>query len=104
MPSQVSLLFEVDDLSQASPATVSRTGMIYMNTEDLGWQPFVESWLARKGPGPMVEALAMLVDRYMEPALQHKRQHCRWGFPGWMEGLVCSGCRVASRGGGGVQC
>lgn len=48
MPAQVSILFEVEDLSQASPATVSRAGMIYLNVEDLGWQPFVKSWLQRK--------------------------------------------------------
>lgn len=48
MPPAVSILFEVEDLSQASPATVSRAGMIYLNVEDLGWQPFVTSWLQTK--------------------------------------------------------
>lgn len=45
---QVSILFEVEDLSQASPATVSRAGMIYLNVEDLGWRPFIASWLQQK--------------------------------------------------------
>lgn len=48
MPPAVSILFEVEDLSQASPATVSRAGMIYLNVEDLGWQPFITSWLQTK--------------------------------------------------------
>jgi dynein heavy chain, axonemal len=48
MNPQVSILFEVEDLSQASPATVSRAGMIYMNVEDLGWRPFIASWLQQK--------------------------------------------------------
>jgi len=77
MPPQVSLLFEVEDLSQASPATVSRAGMIYMNVEDLGWRPLVASWLGAKPPGPAVEGLRRLMDRWVQPALECKRLHCK---------------------------
>lgn len=44
------LLFEVSNLKNASPATVSRGGVLFINETDIGWNPFVNSWLDRSQP------------------------------------------------------
>lgn len=41
------ILFEVQDLAVASPATVSRCGMVYLTYEELGWRPYVKTWIYR---------------------------------------------------------
>ena len=33
------LLFEISHLRTATPATVSRAGILYLNVTDLGWNP-----------------------------------------------------------------
>lgn len=52
MPEQVSLLFEVGDLRVASPATVSRCGMVYNDYKDWGWKPYVKSWIEKHDDVP----------------------------------------------------
>ncbi|ELK30056.1 Dynein heavy chain 6, axonemal [Myotis davidii] len=42
---QVHMLFEVQDLRVASPATVSRCGMVFVDPEELRWMPYVKTWM-----------------------------------------------------------
>lgn len=42
------ILFEVGDLDKASPATVSRLGVVFMSKEDIGWRPIVDKWFKDK--------------------------------------------------------
>ena len=41
------MMFEVEDLMEASPATVSRCGMVYVTPEKLGWEPLLHRWVER---------------------------------------------------------
>ena len=45
MTPQMKAFFEPENLNNASPATVSRAGIIYVSDTELGWQPVVSSWL-----------------------------------------------------------
>lgn len=49
-PQVMTMMFEVQDLEVASPATVSRCGMVYLEPNILGLTPFTECWL-RTIPG-----------------------------------------------------
>ena len=41
------LCFEISNLRNATPATVSRAGVLFINDGDIGWIPYMNSWLER---------------------------------------------------------
>nr|XP_015196051.1 PREDICTED: dynein heavy chain 2, axonemal isoform X1 [Lepisosteus oculatus]XP_015196052.1 PREDICTED: dynein heavy chain 2, axonemal isoform X1 [Lepisosteus oculatus]XP_015196053.1 PREDICTED: dynein heavy chain 2, axonemal isoform X1 [Lepisosteus oculatus] len=93
MPEQVSLLFEVEDLAVASPATVSRCGMVYTDYTDLGWKPYVQSWLDKRKKEE-VEHLQRLFDKYVEKTLLFRKTHCKELVPITELNGVASLCRL----------
>lgn len=78
----VHMVFEVQDLSQASPATVSRCGMVYIDPIQLGWRPLVESWMQnvpeKKLNEPLKENLFELFDKYLEKILNFAQRNCQY--------------------------
>jgi len=44
MSDSCKMTFEVENLDNASPATVSRCGIIYVSPTDLSWEPLFETW------------------------------------------------------------
>jgi dynein heavy chain len=64
MTANVKITFEVETLVNASPATVSRAGIIYVSDTDLDWGPVVEGWV-RKQPMSQQAILRNLFQKYM---------------------------------------
>jgi dynein heavy chain len=47
MTDSMRLILEVSNLRSATPATVSRGGVLFINDQDIGWLPFFNSWLSK---------------------------------------------------------
>jgi dynein heavy chain len=39
---------KIGDLQYASPATVTRAGMVYVDPKNLGYQPYMDKWIQSK--------------------------------------------------------
>lgn len=78
------LLLEINHMNHCSPATVSRGGVVFMNAEDVGWRPPVESWMNSLEVTEYKPLLTALFDRYADASMDHCRKCvflCSWGVP-----------------------
>lgn len=44
MTDYMTMMFEVEDLVYASPATVSRCGMVFLESKNLGWDAVIKAY------------------------------------------------------------
>jgi len=75
-------LFEVADLAVASPATVSRCGMVFLSHE-LGYLPYVHSWLPKfeQLAEPLQAHLLKLFEEKLPLGIAFIREHCKEPIP-----------------------
>eukprot|EP00899_Mesostigma_viride_P009330 jgi/Mesvir1/18399/Mv14277-RA.1 len=88
------LLFEIYTMKQASPATVSRGGVIYLNANDIGWEPFVETWIENRDDKNERGVLTELFGRYMEKSLEYIRRNFKQIIPLVEINMVSTVCYV----------
>lgn len=71
---EMRLLFEISNLKTATPATVSRAGILYINPQDLGWSPFVTSWTSQRTDPTERKYLELLFSKYFPILLDNHKK------------------------------
>ncbi|UYV81318.1 DNAH6 [Cordylochernes scorpioides] len=108
----IHMVFEVQDLAQASPATVSRSviylhccgatvyhcgwdrcGMVYIDAEDLSWRPVIKTWIQNlppEVPNNVRLLLYELFDTSVDEALYFTKKNCVEVIPQVNMAKVCT--------------
>jgi dynein heavy chain, axonemal len=106
VPDTVRIIFEVSDLAGASPATITRCGIVHVDSTVLDWRSIFNAWLARTLPtlpvtSPPATAelrsyLTSLAEAFVPKGLDFaKRRECYVALMA-PNGLVLSLCKFLS--------
>uniref|UniRef100_A0A8C3KG70 Dynein axonemal heavy chain 9 n=1 Tax=Calidris pygmaea TaxID=425635 RepID=A0A8C3KG70_9CHAR len=88
------LVFEISHLRTATPATVSRAGILYINPSDLGWNPPVSSWIDRREVQSERANLTILFDKYLPVCLDTLRTRFKKIIPVPEQSMVQMLCHL----------
>lgn len=75
------MIFEISHLKNATPATVSRAGILFLNETDVGWAPFKESWIETRSHEREKHYLEQLFEKYAPAALDWLRHNVKAIIP-----------------------
>jgi dynein heavy chain len=81
MSKHMAVIFETENLAKASPATVSRCGMIYLNNELIGSRPYFLHWMESTYPlvfdQDLKEHLIDLFDSIFKMSIKYLEGNCK---------------------------
>jgi dynein heavy chain, axonemal len=99
MSNAMTMVFEAEDLDNASPATVSRVGMIFCETRNIGWEAVRNVWLKSALPEGLKSyqnAISALFDVYFPPLTYYISKYCNSPTFSTSQELIFSLTRVLS--------
>ena len=65
------MILEVSHLNNATPSTVSRGGVLFINDTDVGWRPYIDSWMDKlksNGDENAKNTFYLAISYYLEEA------------------------------------
>ncbi|PHJ15739.1 dynein heavy chain family protein, partial [Cystoisospora suis] len=88
------MIFEIRDLNYATPATVSRAGILFISdTAGHQWRSYSQSWIRRMQWNEETKAqLSKLFEKYCPPTLAYIQRHCKLSVPIVDISIVASLC------------
>merc|ERR1719281_1653149 len=78
------MLFEIRDLAYATPATVTRAGVVFMaDYEGVQWRSYKTSWIKKQDqvPQKVKDELDKMFDKYAPETLLFIKKHCKVQVP-----------------------
>jgi dynein heavy chain, axonemal len=94
---EMTMMFEPEDLEVASPATVSRCGMIYMEPHSLGYDCLLDTWFARLADKILATTkmqLQVLFDTWLATTINMLRRVCKEPMESMDNNLIGSLLRI----------
>ena len=80
----MNIMFEVDDLKEASPATISRNGMVLCQNDTIHYEDLIESYskLLPSGFSPKLKSSFLQLSKWIiKPVLAFLNKNCEFGVP-----------------------
>jgi dynein heavy chain len=91
------LVFEISHLKYATPATVSRAGILFINDTDVGFMAYAYSWIDKRTNGNEKSQLTVLFNNYVPRTIEMIHAQIKHIVPLPDIAMVITLCRLLER-------